>query len=145
MRKLINKRNEEGWTFMETLVVIAIVLILSSTVGFAAIRNIPRSRVAAAHSQIDAFAAALESFYIDTGRYPTEEEGLEALWTRPENAPVGWAGPYLLRRVPLDPWGNPYVYRVPGRFGFPYEIISFGADGREGGEGYNADISSIGD
>ena len=137
-------KSEDGWTFMETLVAIAIVLILSSTVGYAAIRNIPRSRVAAANSQIDAFMAALESYYIDCRVYPGEDQGIEALWKKPANNPNGWAGPYLLKAIPVDPWGNPYIYRVPGRFGFPYEIISLGADGKEGGNGYDADISSTG-
>jgi len=127
---------------METLIVIAIVLILSSTVGFVAVRNIPRSRVAAARSQIDAFMAALESYYIDCGSYPSEDQNLDALWTRPEGGQDTWAGPYLLRRVPLDPWGNPYIYRVPGEHGLPYGIISYGEDGRPGGEGFAADISS---
>ena len=130
---------------METLIVIAIVLILSSTVGFMAVRNIPRSRIAAARSQINAFMAALESYYIDGGAYPTEAQGLNALWAKPDNVLDTWEGPYLLRRVPLDPWGNDYVYRVPGRHGFPYEIISFGEDGREGGSGNSADITSWGD
>lgn len=139
------KVNEEGWTFMETLIVIAIVLILSSTVGYMAVRNIPKARIAAAKTQIDSFAAALESYYIDCGRYPTEEQGLDALWEKPENGVNNWDGPYLLKRVPDDPWGNPYIYRVPGSHGFPYEIISYGSDGQEGGEGNDADIASWGE
>jgi general secretion pathway protein G len=141
----MKKQNEEGWTFMETLVVIAIVLILSSTVGYVAVRNIPRSRIAAAKSQIDSFMAALESYYIDCGVYPTEEQGLEALWRKPDNASNSWAGPYLLKQPRADPWGNPYIYRVPGEHGFPYGIISYGEDGKPGGEGNAADITSWGD
>ena len=141
----MKKSNDEGWTFMETLVVIAIVLILSSSVGYVAVRNVPRSRVAAATSQIDSFMAALESYYIDCGSYPTEDQGLPALWTRPENGSVSWSGPYLLKKIPLDPWGNSYVYRVPGKNNFPYEILSYGEDGKEGGEGYSKDITSGGD
>lgn len=139
------RKNEEGWTFMETLVVIAIVLILSSTVGYMTVRNIPRSRIAAATSQIDSFMAALESYYIDCGVYPTEEQGLASLWIKPENAPAFWKGPYLLKKIPLDPWGNPYVYHLPGKHEFPYEIISYGEDGKEGGEGNAADITSWGE
>ncbi|MDR2767438.1 MAG: type II secretion system major pseudopilin GspG [Treponema sp.] len=139
----MNKKNREaGWTFMETIIVIAIVLILSSTVGYTAVRNIPRSRIAAAKSQIDSFAAALETYYIDCGRYPGEEEGLEALWTKPESAGEGWAGPYLIKKTPADPWGNDYVYRNPGAEGFPYGILSYGEDGKEGGSGNESDISS---
>jgi general secretion pathway protein G len=138
----MKKNKEEGWTFMETLIVIAIVLILSSTVGYMAVRNIPRSRVAAAKSQIDSFMAAIESYYIDCGTYPTEDQGLGALWAKPENGSEAWTGPYLIKKVPLDPWGNPYVYRVPGEYNFPYGIISYGEDGKAGGEGYAADITS---
>lgn len=134
--------SEDGWTFMETLIVIAIVLILSSSVGYVAVRNIPRSRIAASKSQIDSFMAALESYYIDCGVYPTEDEGLDVLWTKPESGGERWAGPYLLKKTPSDPWGNPYVYRVPGEYGFPYGILSYGEDGEAGGEGYAADITS---
>jgi general secretion pathway protein G len=139
--------NDEGWTFMETLIVIAVVLILTSTVGFMAIQYIDRARVAAARSQIDSFSLALESYYIDCGRYPTSEQGIEALWKKPtiEPASENWLGPYINRRTPNDPWGNSYEYIIPGREGLPFGIRSLGADGREGGEGKDADISSWGD
>ena len=133
---------EDGWTFIETLIAITIVLILSSAVGYRVIRNIPQSRIATAKSQIDSFVAALESYYIDCGSYPSEDQGLEALWTKPEAGAEGWAGPYLVKRVPMDPWKNPYVYRVPGEHGFPYGLISYGEGGEAGGEGDAADITS---
>jgi general secretion pathway protein G len=141
------ERRDEGWTFMETLIVIAIILILTSIVGVTAIQYLDRARTAAARSQIDSFSLALEAYYIDCGRYPTEEQGLQALWQRPVIEPIspGWMGPYVLRRIPNDPWGNPYEYRVPGPDGLPFGIRSFGADGREGGDGKNADINSWGD
>jgi len=137
-------RLDEGWTFMETIIVIAIVLILTSVVGFTGIQYLDRARVAAAKSQIDSFSLALESYYIDCGRYPTEEQGLRALWEKPtiEPSSPAWSGPYIYRRTPNDPWGNPYEYRVPGQEGRPFSIRSFGADGTEGGEGKNADITS---
>ncbi|MDR1239715.1 MAG: type II secretion system major pseudopilin GspG [Treponema sp.] len=146
MRKLM-KYGDEGWTFMETLVVIAIVLILTSTVGFMAIQYLDRARVAAARSQIDSFSLALESYYIDCGRYPTGEQNLEALWKKPTIEPVSenWAGPYIYKKNPNDPWGNPYAYMIPGAEGLPFSIRSLGADGREGGEGKDADITSWGD
>ena len=144
MKRNVFVKNEEGWTFMETLVVIAIVLILSGTVGYRVVRNIPQSRIAAAKSQIDSFMAALESYYIDCGSYPTEDQGLDALWSKPDSGSEAWAGPYVLKKIPLDPWRNPYVYRVPGENGFPYGIISYGEDGKEGGEGNDADITSWG-
>jgi len=139
--------SDEGWTFMETIIVIAIVLILTSVVGFTGIQYLDRARAATARSQIDSFSLALESYYIDCGRYPTEEQGLQALWQKPVIEPVSpnWSGPYVYRRIPSDPWGNPYDYRIPGPDGLPYGIRSFGADGREGGEGKNADITSWGD
>jgi general secretion pathway protein G len=137
----MKKKSEEGWTFMETLIVITIVLILSSTVGYMAVRNIPKSRIAAAKSQIDSFMVALESYYIDCGKYPTEEQGLEALWEKPDGVDL-WAGPYLVKRTPLDPWRQAYIYHVPGEHGFPYEIRSYGEDGKEGGEGNDKDLTS---
>jgi general secretion pathway protein G len=138
---------DEGWTFMETLIVIAIVLILTSIVGFTGIQYLDRARTAAARSQIDSFSLALESYYIDCGRYPSEEQGLQALWQRPSVEPISplWAGPYIYRKTPNDPWGNPYEYRTPGPDRLPFSIRSLGADGREGGDGKNADITSWGD
>lgn len=139
-----DKKLDEGWTFIETLIVIAIVLILTASVGFTSIRYIDKARIVTARTQIDAFSTALESYYIDCGRYPTQEQGLEALWAKPAVEPVSsyWNGPYLYKNIPNDPWGNAYEYIVPGYDGLPYGIRSFGADGIEGGEGNDADISS---
>jgi len=138
---------DEGWTFMETLIVIAIVLILTSIVGFTAIQYLDRARCAAARSQIDSFILALEAYYIDCGKYPSSEQGLEALWKKPSIEPVSpnWTGPYIYRKTPNDPWGNPYEYTIPGAEDLPFSIRSFGSDGREGGEGKNADITSWSD
>jgi general secretion pathway protein G len=93
--------------------------------------------------QIESFSSALDLFYLDAGRYPTGSEGLDALTQRPSNVTV-WNGPYLKGgRVPNDPWGNAYQYRSSGERIPPYEISSFGADGREGGTGTAADISNV--
>lgn len=137
-------RDDGGWTFLETIVVISIILLLSGTVGIVAVGQLGRARVAVARAQLAGFALALESYALDCGSYPTEAQGLEALWARPMMAPVpeGWAGPYLMREVGADPWGNPYEYRVPGPHGLPYEIRSLGSDGLPGGEGRAADILS---
>jgi general secretion pathway protein G len=137
----------DGWTIMETLIVIAIVLILTSIVGFTGIQYLDRARKATARSQIDSFSIALESYYIDCGRYPTEEQGLEALWKKPSIEPVSpnWTGPYIYKKTPNDPWGNQFEYKIPGHEGLPFSIRSFGADGREGGEGKNEDITSWGE
>lgn len=134
--------NEDGWTFLETLIVIAVILILTATVGFMAVSNLSKARKAAAASQIDSFTLAVEAFFIDCGRYPTEDEGLAALRKKPETAPESWNGPYLFKNPPKDPWGNAYEYFVPGADGSPYGIRCLGADGSEGGENENADITS---
>ena len=139
--------HDGGWTFMETIIVIAIILILTSSVGYVAVQYLDKARVATAKSQIESFSTALESYYIDCGRYPTTEQGLKALWQKPVVEPKSdnWAGPYIYKSIPLDPWGNAYEYTVPAFNGLPYGIRSFGADGREGGEKNDADISSWGD
>jgi general secretion pathway protein G len=137
-------KENDGWTFIETLIVIAIILILTATVGFVAAGNLNKARKASAQSQIDSFCIALEAYYIDCGIYPTEEQGLEALHNKPETEPVSenWNGPYLYKNPPKDPWGNEYEYKNTGTEGNKYGIRSFGADGQEGGEGDDADISS---
>lgn len=149
MKKLKKKifetvKNEDGWTFMETLIVIAIILILSATVGFVAINSLEKSRIAAAKTQIESLATALEAYYIDCGNYPAAEQGLAALRKKPETSPSSdsWGGPYLYKDAPKDPWGYEYEYTCPAPDGSPYGIRSFGADGIEGGEGKNADIKS---
>lgn len=136
--------SQDGWTFMETLIVIAIVLILTTSVGVMAIRYLDKAKIVTARTQIDSFSIALEAFYIDNGRYPTQEQGLDALWKKPVVEPVSnrWNGPYLYKKIPNDPWGRPYNYIVPGPEGLPYGIFSYGSDGKEGGSGNDADIQS---
>lgn len=135
---------EDGWTFMETLIVIAIVMILTAGVGYMGVGSLEKARIAGAKSQIDSVCVALESYYIDIGSYPSTEQGLSALRKRPEtgNSFDLWNGPYLYKDVPKDPWGNEYEYLSPGYGELPFSIRSFGADGKEGGEGKNADITS---
>jgi general secretion pathway protein G len=135
---------EGGWTFVETIIVIAIILVLTATVGFVAYRSLGSARVAAARSQIDSLSTALTAYLADNLRYPTGDQGLKALREKPtlEPVPENWQGPYLERPVPDDPWGNQYEYVVPGPDGLPYGIRSFGADGLEGGSGQDADIVS---
>ena len=137
-------KNEEGWTFMETLIVIAIILVLTATVGFVAVNSLEKSRIAAAKTQIESIATALEAYYIDCGNYPSAEQGLNALRKKPETSPSSdnWGGPYLYKNVPKDPWGYDYEYITPAPDGSPYGIRSFGADGEEGGDGKNSDIKS---
>lgn len=137
-------KDENGWSFMETLIVIAIILILTATVGFMAISGLEKARVAATKTQIESFCTALESYYIDCGNYPTVEQGLKALRRKPETNPSSenWSGPYLYKDAPKDPWGFEYEYLVPAPDGNPFGIRSFGADGLEGGDGKNKDINS---
>jgi len=99
-----------------------------------------KARSQAARAQIELLGTALDTFRLDVGRYPTTQEGLEALRTQPSGL-ERWDGPYLKKEVPTDPWGKPFVYRSPGEHG-PYDLLSYGADGVPGGEGDNRDIAS---
>ncbi|NIR30379.1 MAG: type II secretion system major pseudopilin GspG [Gammaproteobacteria bacterium] len=136
----MRSEKREGFTLMELLIVLVIIGLLAALVGPSLYQRIKPAKQQAARAQIKNFASALDSYFIDVGRYPTTQQGLAVLREAPEGAD-GWQGPYLKQEVPDDPWGNPYRYRAPGRSG-GYEIASFGADGREGGEGENRDITS---
>ena len=135
---------DEGFTFIETLITISIILILSAAVGFSAIKYIERARIASCRSQIETFRLALQSYFLDCGQFPTESQGLQALWEKPVFFPVParWDGPYVDRQIPKDPWGNDYVFQNPGEKNLPFSIMSYGADGKAGGEGANAEIHS---
>ncbi len=138
---------QAGFTFIEIMVAMMILLILMGVAGFTYIRYVSRARVVAAKNQIEGFSVALNSYFLDTGRYPTTEQGLPALWEKPvlEPVPSGWSGPYMSKAIPKDPWGNDYEYAAPGPHGLPFGIRSFGADGLEGGEGNDKDIVSWGE
>jgi len=132
---------EGGFTLVEMLVVITIIGLIMALVGPRVLNYLGESKVKAARIQIQSFAAALDLFYLDAGRYPSSAEGLAAL-VRPTGGLVGWNGPYLKGgSVPNDPWGTPYVYRSPGEHGV-YDITSYGADGQQGGTGTAADITT---
>ena len=133
---------EGGWTFIETLIVIGIIMILTSSVGFMAVKYLDKARTVTARSQIETFSLAMDSYYLDCGNYPSAEEGLSALWNKPANAATGWNGPYLNKPIPKDPWGNDYIYVIPGENGLPFGIRSNGGDGKEGGEGNATDVVS---
>ena len=125
----------DGYTLIELLVVLTIISLIVGLVGPRVLGYLGESRIKTAKLQIESFGSALDLFYIDTGRYPTSSEGLAALAQRPA-AVENWNGPYLKGvRVPLDPWGHAYRYRSPIEHLPPYEILSDGADGREGGPG----------
>src|SRR5918992_5775496 len=129
-----------GFTLLELLVVIAIIGLLAGYVAPRYFSQVGKSEVSVAKSQIDALEKALDQFRLDTGRYPTTEQGLAALATRPANESK-WNGPYLRKGVPLDPWDRPYIYRQPGEHG-EYDVFSYGKDGAPGGTGEAADITN---
>ena len=128
-----------GFTLLELLVVMVIIGLLAGYVGPRFFGQIGKSEVKVARAQIDALEKALDQYRLDVGHYPTTEQGLAALQTSPGDA--RWAGPYLKKAVPLDPWGKPYQYRQPGEHG-EFDIYSFGSDGQPGGEGEAADITN---
>lgn len=130
---------EAGFTLVELLVVLVILALLAALVGPKVIGYMSSSKVKTAHVQIAAYQTALELYHLDLGRYPQSTEGLAALAKAPSGA-TGWAGPYLDKAVAADPWGTPYDY-TSAADGSGYTLRSFGADGKEGGEGDNADIS----
>jgi general secretion pathway protein G len=135
------KRGERGFTLVEILVVITIIGLIMALVGPRVLNYLSEAKVKAAKIQIESFSSTLDLFYLDTGRYPSTSEGLAALVQRPGGV-RGWNGPYLKgAAVPNDPWGHPYLYRVPGEHG-PYDIVSYGADGQEGGTGTAADVTT---
>jgi general secretion pathway protein G len=132
---------EAGFTLVEILVVITIIGLIMALVGPRVLNYLAESKVKAARIQVESFASSLDLFYLDAGRYPTTSEGLAALAARPGGVDT-WNGPYLRTgAVPNDPWGHPYIYRSPGEHG-PYDIVSYGADGQQGGTGTAADIES---
>ncbi len=134
-------RREGGFTLVELLVVLAIIGLLAVLVAPRVIQYLSGAKVDTATVQIDRLAGVLDLYRLEVGAYPSQEEGLAVLFDRPQNA-VSWNGPYIRNRKSLtDPWGNPYGYRYPGEHG-EFDLYSLGADGREGGEGENQDITS---
>ena len=131
---------QAGFTLVEILVVISIIGLIMALVGPRVLNYLSVSKAKAAKIQIESFLSALDLYYLDIGRYPSSNEGLAAL-TGSNNVP-GWNGPYLRGGVvPSDPWGHSYIYRAPAERA-PFEIISLGSDGQEGGSGTAADIAS---
>jgi general secretion pathway protein G len=129
-----------GFTLLELLVVVAIIGLLAGYVAPRYFGQVGKSEVNAAKAQMDALEKALDQYRLDTGTYPSNEVGLTALVTRPPNE-AKWNGPYLRKAVPADPWGKPYVYRMPGEKG-DYDLISYGKDGQPGGTGEGADLTN---
>lgn len=128
-------------TLIEMLVVVVIIGLFVALVGPSLWKNADKAKVTATRAQIGNFMTALGSYKLDTGTFPTTEEGLQALRVKPPEA-TQWAGPYMPQEIPKDPWGHDYVYKFPGEHGDEPDIISYGQDGQPGGEGLAADIVS---
>ncbi|HZN86409.1 MAG TPA: type II secretion system major pseudopilin GspG [Burkholderiales bacterium] len=135
------RRAARGFTLLELLVVMVIIGLLASYVGPRYFAQIGKSEAKAARAQIDAFEKALEQYRIDTGHFPSAEQGLTALNVKPNDEPR-WSGPYLKKAAPPDPWGHPYQYKAPGEHGGEYDLFSLGKDRRAGGTGEDADIGN---
>jgi general secretion pathway protein G len=129
---------ERGFTLLELLVVMVIIGLLAGFVAPKYFAQIGKSEIKAARAQIDALEKALDQYRLDVGRYPSSEQGLAVLNERPAGEPK-WAGPYLKKAVPLDPWSHAYVYKSPGEHG-EYDLISYGKDGQPGGSEEAQDI-----
>ncbi|WIV97671.1 MULTISPECIES: type II secretion system major pseudopilin GspG [Roseateles] len=134
------RRSGRGFTLLELLVVMVIIGLLAGYVGPKFFGQIGKSEVKATRAQIDGLQKALDQYRLDVGRYPSTEQGLAVLVTKPSDEPR-WAGPYLSKALPQDPWRNDYQYRSPGEHG-EYDLFSYGRDGRPGGEGEDADLTS---
>nr|WP_295784904.1 type II secretion system major pseudopilin GspG [Rhodoferax sp.] len=138
-------RPSQGFTLIEMLVVLVIIGMLAGLVGPKLFGRVDSSKIKTAEVQVKMFKGALETFRLDVGRLPTQAEGLLVLNQVPaeERAKARWRGPYLDQDVPMDPWGNPYLYSLPGAGGQPFALYSLGADGKRGGEGTDADIGLL--
>jgi len=139
------RKKDLGFTLIELLIVITILGILATIVGTRVIHQPDKARVAKAKMEIQILSQALQQYAIDNGTYPTTEQGLQALWRKPTipPEPPNWNGPYIDKPIFKDPWGNPYIYRYPGTHeGYDFDLYSLGKDGKEGGTGYDADITN---
>ena len=138
--RLASAVTARGFTLLELLVVVVIIGLLAGIVAPRYFGQVGKSEVNVARAQLDALEKALDQYRLDVGRYPSTELGLKALVERPASEPK-WSGPYLRKDVPLDPWGKPYVYKLPGEKG-EIDLLSYGKDGQPGGTGENADLTN---
>ncbi|MBO4320027.1 MAG: type II secretion system major pseudopilin GspG [Treponema sp.] len=147
-----SESRQSGFTFVETLAVLAIGAVLAAGASISVFKAVESAKEFSAKETVAQYQAALHAYYIDCRTYPSTEQGLSALWEKPVLVPVpeSWKGPYVDKEIACDPWGNSFVYAQKGSAAFPNEcpqslpfaIISYGADGKAGGEGVNSDIVS---
>jgi len=141
LERKVRSDTARGVTLIELLVVVTIIAMFATLVLPRLWKKVSGAKQTVAREQINGFITALGMYKLDTGRFPSTEQGLQALRIRPQDE-ARWDGPYLPQDVPLDPWAHAYVYKYPGDHGEEPDIITYGADGREGGDGENADIVS---
>jgi general secretion pathway protein G len=139
-----SRGRRSGFTLIEILVVIVVIAILATLVAPNIFQHVGAAKSATAKSQIEMLGAALDAYRLDNGRYPSTEQGLNALWEKPTiDPPANWRAPYLRKPVPVDPWGRPYVFLFPGQVNTQgYDLLTYGQDGKPGGDGEDADILS---
>lgn len=142
--KTLRASTQRGFTLIEIMVVVVIIGVLGAIVVPQFMSRPDQAKVTAAHTDIQAISTALEMYRLDTFNYPSTQQGLEALVTRPTGTPLArnWNPQGYLKSLPVDPWGTPYQYLNPGTHSAGYDLFSFGADGVQGGEGFATDIGN---
>jgi general secretion pathway protein G len=140
----VRRPPRRAFTLIEILVVIVVIAILATLVAPNVFQHVGTAKSTTAKSQIEMMASALDAYRLDTGAYPSTAQGLQALQELPTmDPPTNWRGPYLRKAVPMDPWGRPYVFISPGEANPKgFDLFSYGADGKLGGEGEDADVVS---
>lgn len=139
---MIKQRKQSGFTLIELLVVLVILGMLAGLVGPRIFGNVDKSKVKTADTQVRMLRGALQTYRLDVGNYPSTEQGLKSLISRPSDVSA-WQGPYLEDQLPKDPWERDYVYKSPVDNLQGFALYSLGADGQEGGDGFNADVGIL--
>ncbi len=135
-----SQNGARGFTLLELLVVMVIIGLLAGYVAPKYMAQVGKSEIKVTMAQIDSLEKSLDQYRLDVGHYPSQQQGLDALVSRPSDEPK-WDGPYLRKGLPLDPWDSPYNYKIPGDFS-EFDLMSYGKDGRLGGSGADADIGN---